>query len=58
MKDVVEHFRWAFSEWYREQDDAFVLSHLHVFVNLLESGVGVARIKEAITYVHSLQGLH
>ncbi|XP_017573381.1 legumain-like [Pygocentrus nattereri] len=57
MKDVVEHFRRTFSEWYKEQDDAFVLSHLHVFVNLLESGVGVARIKEAITYVHSLQGL-
>ncbi|KAL7869587.1 hypothetical protein AOLI_G00135750 [Acnodon oligacanthus] len=43
MKDVVEHFRRTFCEWYKEQDDAFVLSHLHVFVNLLESGVGVAR---------------
>ncbi|KAI4892470.1 hypothetical protein NFI96_012568 [Prochilodus magdalenae] len=43
MKDVAEHFRQTFREWHEKQDDLFVLSHLRVFVDLLESGVGVAR---------------
>ncbi|KAG9267233.1 legumain-like isoform X1 [Astyanax mexicanus] len=53
MKDVAEHFRLTFSEWCEEQDDGFVLSCMHVFATLLESGVEVARIKEAVSYVNS-----
>ncbi|XP_072523785.1 legumain-like [Salminus brasiliensis] len=53
MKAVAEHFRWTFSEWYEEQDDGFILSSMHVFATLLESGVEVVRIKEAITCVKS-----
>ncbi|XP_072523784.1 legumain-like [Salminus brasiliensis] len=54
MKNVAEHFRSNFSEWHDEQDVGFILSHMQVFVNLFESGVKVARIKEAITHVRSL----
>ncbi|XP_072524016.1 legumain-like [Salminus brasiliensis] len=54
MKDVAEHFRMTFTEWH-EQDDGYILSHMHVFVNLFESGVEVARIKQVITSVRSSQ---
>ncbi|XP_072524014.1 legumain-like [Salminus brasiliensis] len=54
LKDVAEHFRMTFTEWH-EQDISFTLSQIQVFVNLFESGVEVAKIKEAITHVHSLQ---
>ncbi|XP_036427717.1 legumain-like [Colossoma macropomum] len=53
MKKVAKHFRRTFSEWHEEQDDCCALQHIHVFVSLIESGVEVARIKAAITHVHS-----
>ncbi|KAI4892469.1 hypothetical protein NFI96_012567 [Prochilodus magdalenae] len=52
MRDVAEHFRRTFSEWHGEQDDCCILSHMHVFVGLIDSGVKAARIKTAITQVH------
>ncbi|XP_026877345.1 legumain-like isoform X2 [Electrophorus electricus] len=54
MKALVEHFSRTFSGWSQDQLADFGLLHMHVFVNLCESGVDIARIEEAITTVSSL----
>ncbi|XP_036418584.1 legumain-like [Colossoma macropomum] len=56
LKHVAEHFRQTFSKWHEEQYVSFVMAHMSVFVNLIESGVDVERIKDAITRVHIAQG--
>ncbi|XP_076854595.1 legumain [Brachyhypopomus gauderio] len=54
VKELAELFSHTFSGWCQDQLDGFVLSQIHVLVNLCESGVDVSRIKEAITTVSSL----
>uniref|UniRef100_A0A8B9H821 legumain n=1 Tax=Astyanax mexicanus TaxID=7994 RepID=A0A8B9H821_ASTMX len=54
MKEIAEHFRLTFSDSSHKEDVALLLSHMHIFDDLLKAGAGVERIKAATTLVHSL----
>ncbi|XP_069050403.1 legumain-like isoform X3 [Lepisosteus oculatus] len=57
LKIITQHFRTCCYDW-NDTKYKYAISHMHVFVNLCESGTPVERIMAAITQVSRTQQKH